>query len=832
MARKLSVHDIRQFNEDGIRERRIKNYHLREGIIRLGGESEKFYIDRAKRLYTYEAVDRIILLSRQEDRHILRGWAKKIAEKSGKEWRRGAHDWLIEEYKETYRDKAEIIDSEKKGKEEYATIIQINLVSNIYWTAKYYFSYINDHPDEISKKLVRILAGLYPKENDLLKNIPKYNPKDVIHLITQITDDQALIDYFNFFGEFFAKERWNVEEILDKLNTLLRTISTFRAGIEDLHYVLEIIYKSLSSDSISDIIELKGEINDYFQTIPEPEYYTDMLLRKNLDLIVFLEKFQEINDFRDKLYFLDESRKIIRESERLVEKKFVEPFKTFYSNILKIWMDITFEEGTNLLGKPSLEAKLLTKRTIWKEIIPIYFTLKNNGIATAEKVGVTLHGSPDYKVSGKNHQTIDSLPRFKEVDVEFHIRPLKKTSAKLNFSINHKKIKRINLSDVLFFAKQRKFTEAPNPYNFTRPAGGDMFFDREDLFQWIQNNMMGSAIYQNVQITGQRRTGKTSFLKELQKRLNSDHHCLFIDLEFYPEHTDEKFLCLVCQELHRAIPNNVSPPNEQEFAKKGYMAFGNYIRSLTANSSDSKKIIIIFDEFDKVESKIGEGLFKPGFLLYLRAFFQHNSRANVIIGGNLDHEKLDSPEWQEFFTILNRKTINVLDKDSAAALITEPLKDDMQYDEYAVKKILDFSGRNPYYIQLLCQTVVDYLNEKKKQNFVEVEDVNTIMLDEAREKAESTLRLTWEELDPTEKNILFALSRLEIQYKRSLELKELEQYLRQNDVKIKRWRLFSLLGRLEEKDIIEKSGESPPFYNFNIRLLGDWIAEHGNFVGE
>ena len=258
------------------------------------------------------------------------------------------------------------------------------------------------------------------------------------------------------------------------------------------------------------------------------------------------------------------------------------------------------------------------------------------------------------------------------------------------------------------------------------------------------------------------------------------------------------------------------------------MEFGDYVRKLISSISNSKKIIFIFDEFDKVEFKIKEGLFKPGFLLYFRAFFQHNHHVCAIVCGNFDFNKLNSREWKEFFTIFSRRKIGMLEKDSAIELVTKPVKDTLQYDQHAVGKILDFSGRNPFYIQLLCHTLINYFNEKKEKNFVEVKDVNTVILDKAARKIEPTLKLTWDELSQIEKNILFTLSQIRIQEKKSIDLDELDQCLKENNIRIERWKLRDLLDSLEEKDILTKSGGSSPFYDFNILLLEDWIAEHGN----
>lgn len=829
MVKRLYIQDIKQFDEDGIRLLPKNKYTLKEGTVRMGTNPAEFYMERARKLYSHEMVDRIILLSRKIHQNNLEDFAKEIMKNCGTEWKRLLNDSLIKEAEFTFIDSLEFI--EEKEYSRNIEIIQINLVSSLYSTAEYYLSEINKNPNQLPKYLVRMLAGLYPKEwrQELPDGIPHYVPENILKLITQLTDDKALTAYFDFFRGLLIKKESDIEEMLKKLETLFRSTTDYREGFEDLRLILRIIHKSLSSKSLFAILELKNEINNYFLAISNPEQYIDMLFRQHLELFNLLQRFHEANDLQDKLYFLEGSRRKIRESEILVENKFVDPFKTFYFKILKKWMDITFEEGGKLLSGTSLETNLQTKRITWKEELLVSLSVKNVGIATAQNIEIILDNSADYTISGHQNQVISTLPRNRSEDVEFHIHPKKKESINLHFSVVQSN-NVIEVSDTLFFVEKEKFIQIPNPYNFTRPAEDEMFFDREDLFYWIETNMKKPTIYQNVLIMGQRRTGKTSFLKELKKRIESDHYCVYIDLEEYPDLSDIRLLFEICQELHHIIPDT-SPPQLIEFERKSYMAFGDYVRSLPSQSSDQKKIILIFDEFDKIESKIEEGLSKSGFLLFLRAFLQRNSRVTAVIGGKFDFNKLFSPEWREFFTIFNPKIIGALDEESATALVIEPVKDFLQYDSYAVKKILDFSGRIPFYMQLICHTLVNYLN-KRKQNFADSEDVNITILNEAREMAEPTLRLTWEEFDPAEKGILSALSRLKVQHKRAIQLTELEAYLKRKDVKKKTWEVISLLGALREKGIVTKSGESPSFYDFAILLLEDWIADHGSFTGE
>ena len=831
MARKLDIRHVRQFDEEGIRTRLQSEYQLREGIIRSGTKPNDFYVDRAKKLYTEHDVQRIFLLSPRRYRTHLEELADCILEKCRNEWKISPSDWWVKEDVHIFTDNIEVIDSEKRGQNKKIGIIQVDLVSNVYSAAEYYLSRINENPKNLSKNLVRILAGLYPKEwkEKFPQDIPPYDPEDVLQLLILMTPEIPLKKYFEFFYEFFTEESWDISRILYELETLSEIPTSFNEGLEDLHFVLRMIHKSLSLNSLSEIAELRNEIDNYFIAIPSPEMHTDMLYRKIQELCDFVRKFQEEAHFQDKFYFLEQSENKIRESEILVKNKFVEPFKRFYLFILNKWMAIANKEGDLLRSKVSIEAGLQTKRAIWKEKLLVSLNIKNTGTSSAENIEVFLQNSDEYEILEQNVHRIAILHRNRDEDIDFYIKPSKKGSINLEFSIFCGENNSDNVSDTLIFVQQGEFSQIRNPYNFTMPAEDEMFFDREDLFRWIDENMERSAVYQNILLEGQRRTGKTSFLKKLQKIIELEHYCIFVDFELYQDIDDVIFLREICKELSRIISNNIKVPSLLEFVNRRHLAFKDYIENIY--SGNSKKIILIFDEFDKIASNIEKGLFKPGFLLFLRGFFQHNSHINTIISGNFDFSKLNSLEWKEFFTVLNLKRIGVLDEDSARDLVVQPVKDYLQYDQYAIKKILDFSGRNPFYIQLLCYAIVNYINEKKKQNFVEAEDVGTVILEEARESAEPILRLTWDDFSLMEKSTLFALSQQRNHYKRSVNSEEIQHYLRQHKIKVRIWKILEILDVLIEKDIVTKSGEDPSYYDFNIALLGDWIAEHGRCYG-
>ena len=70
-----------------------------------------------------------------------------------------------------------------------------------------------------------------------------------------------------------------------------------------------------------------------------------------------------------------------------------------------------------------------------------------------------------------------------------------------------------------------------NPYIAGSPVTGtEMFYGREDVFSFIQRNLIGRHRDTPIVLYGQRRTGKTSVLYQLHRHLDPSYRCIFIDL--------------------------------------------------------------------------------------------------------------------------------------------------------------------------------------------------------------------------------------------------------------------------------------------------------------
>lgn len=69
--------------------------------------------------------------------------------------------------------------------------------------------------------------------------------------------------------------------------------------------------------------------------------------------------------------------------------------------------------------------------------------------------------------------------------------------------------------------------------------------------------------------------------------------------------------------------------------------------------------------------------------------------------------------------------IGFLDTAAATRLITEPVSPHLVYDDLALEKISATAG-HPYFLQLVCYTLVNRANEQKNP-YITISDVNATL---------------------------------------------------------------------------------------------------------
>jgi HAMP domain-containing protein len=267
------------------------------------------------------------------------------------------------------------------------------------------------------------------------------------------------------------------------------------------------------------------------------------------------------------------------------------------------------------------------------------------------------------------------------------------------------------------FRAQMPFTAIPNPYVVGNPIRRtEMFFGRQDDLEWI-GQQLDHAGNKMILLFGPRRIGKTSLLHQIYAgRCKANIVAFFFDTQqIIPEiEQDSDFYHVMTREMLSQLPvvmPGVRAPfiAAERFTPETFRKLLRFIR----DSEPEKRPVLLFDELENLEFKLARGALSSDLLLFLASLLDGDIPVGFVATGSDQLERLNYPGWQ----ILRAKTIprriGLLLPDDAQRLILEPVRGYVLYDEGIPEQILRATAGHPYYTQVVCQTMVDYLNQKR-----------------------------------------------------------------------------------------------------------------------
>ena len=288
-----------------------------------------------------------------------------------------------------------------------------------------------------------------------------------------------------------------------------------------------------------------------------------------------------------------------------------------------------------------------------------------------------------------------------------------------------------------------EFETIKNPYAAYAEGGivGDpiMFFGRDELIQNIARAIQSSRLQSKcVLVFGQKRSGKSSVLYHLKKTLEKDSKLLVLDLGNIGTLSEDSSVPLLYRILRRILteledavedrvdeglpPLGLSIPGDDEFYKHPdpLQRFENIFRSLKRYVSKQEswhgvKVVLLIDEFQYIYDRILAGKIPESFMQSWKALLQANYFHAVLVGQDVMPKfKLRFPN--EFGTTQDER-VTYLKPDDARSLIDEPIRiggrqGESRYREQAIEQILELTAGSPFYIQMLCNRLVEYMNVK------------------------------------------------------------------------------------------------------------------------
>jgi type I restriction enzyme M protein len=281
-----------------------------------------------------------------------------------------------------------------------------------------------------------------------------------------------------------------------------------------------------------------------------------------------------------------------------------------------------------------------------------------------------------------------------------------------------------------------------NPYVVGSPieSGGrsEMFFGRKELITSIQRALRPEGSSTVILLEGNRRAGKTSILKRLQQTnalpnwipvylqlqgaQGHDQKVGLPDREIFYNIARELILALhkaggtievpsigpIAPELSNArVGLLLKDKLREEFAKDNPFELLKLIVDESIEAARPKRILLMLDEFDKVQEGVENGVTNPQVMDNLRFLFQNYSRLSGALAGLRRLRRVREDYWSALFGFGIVKNVGALDRRAAVELVTRPVDGRLVFSSSVCDRVLFLTACQPFLTQYLCQLIFE-----------------------------------------------------------------------------------------------------------------------------
>jgi ligand-binding sensor domain-containing protein/AAA+ ATPase superfamily predicted ATPase len=300
----------------------------------------------------------------------------------------------------------------------------------------------------------------------------------------------------------------------------------------------------------------------------------------------------------------------------------------------------------------------------------------------------------------------------------------------------------------------------PNPYIVGNPIRNEsMFFGREDDFRYVHTKLDGASQGVVIVLCGERRTGKSSILYQiLNGRLGERFVPVFIDLQEMVVANDREFFRRIARLVGERV--GMDRPEVETFgfadaSLNPYHQFVDFLDAVLERLGD-KTLLMLVDEYELLEQKVEEQRLDPEIFLFLAGLMDSKERLSFVFTGSRRLEERDRRYWREILRRSFFRKVGFLSSNDAQRLATEPVTGRVVYGRNVVDHIVRLTAGQPFYTQVVCQNVVDYLNEHER-NALGKRDLDHVVA-EIVDHPLPQMIYSWEALSPDEKVVLALLA--------------------------------------------------------------------------
>jgi len=412
---------------------------------------------------------------------------------------------------------------------------------------------------------------------------------------------------------------------------------------------------------------------------------------------------------------------------------------------------------------------------------------------------------------------------------------------------------------------RENFTPIVNPYkagdklSSTDPTFKGRTKDIKEVVDSIEKvgkNEPGKQII----IYGQKRCGKSSVLERIKTHLERDgYFCIEFSLEqlsktineftFYHEilkalgsklrllarHKNDQE---VIQRWGNEIPEFEIPKIKDFEEEDPYNPSNTFIEYMAKFRNacygiprwKDCKVVLMIDEFTAIYAGVESGRIDNSIMKQWKAITQKPdcNFSVVLVGQDVTPSFMNKPYAANAFRIIEGRRLTYLPSAEARELVEEPMTKanggESPYIGKSIDRIIEYTSRNPYYIQLMCTKLIQYINEHhlKKVTEADVDDLADIMKYELDDGTFDNLinageEIVSEEYQARKAEILSVLTALA-----KLSKGRGYDYCSNDDIEAikNKEKQKGILEELYEREVLEKKEDR---YKIQVRLFKEWL---------
>lgn len=227
---------------------------------------------------------------------------------------------------------------------------------------------------------------------------------------------------------------------------------------------------------------------------------------------------------------------------------------------------------------------------------------------------------------------------------------------------------------------------------------------------------------------------------------------------------------------------------------------------------------------EMIENKVTEGKISKDIFLFLSGLVEHKSGLFLVFAGTHLLQEREQNYWQTLLQRCDYRNISFLTANDARRLIQEPVAGQVFYLGSSVVRILRLTAGQPFYTQLVCRNIVEFLNAERRNYFYE-DDVAPVIR-EIVDNPPPQMIYFWAGLQPDEKLTLSAVAEQCRNPEHYCGFNEVAELLKKSAI-ISPETVRRVLENMIAREILEQNMNRR--FRFRMDLFRHWIREEHQF---